>query len=123
MDLGPIKDLAAGLYAQYFDAITVNQYTSSTIAATGQVQKELVATFDTGAKRKKFSGGYDIQLIQGTLANKQYRKYEMVATSESFVPQAMDEVVTTDGTWDVVGCTPVDDGGVQVTYDLILVKL
>lgn len=115
-------DLMAGIYATAFDAITVNRYSSSTSAA-GAVTRDLDATFDTGARRRPFSGGYDVAVITGTLANKQYRKYEMVAgTAVTFVPVPNDEVVVEGESWNVVGCSPVDDGGVQITYSLIVVK-
>jgi hypothetical protein len=129
MDLSFVKriaksgaDMIAGIYATAFDAITVNRYTT-TVDAAGKATRVLSDTFNTGARRRQFRDGYDVAVITGTLANKQYRKYEMAnGNAVTFLPVPNDEVLVEDEAWNVVGCTPVDEGGVQVTYTLILVK-
>lgn len=112
----------ADIYATAFDAITVNRYATA-VDASGKATRTLSETFDTGARRRPLRGGYDIAVITGTLANKQYRKYEMAnGDAVIFLPVPNDEVIVEEETWNVVGCAPVDEGGVQVSYTLIVVK-
>lgn len=129
MDLSFVKQIAktganlmAGIYATAFDAITVNRY-ETVVDAAGKATRTISDTFDTGARRRPFSSGYDVAVVTGTLANKQYRKYEMAnGDAVAFMPVPNDEVVIDDECWNVVGCTPVDEGGVQISYTLIVVK-
>lgn len=122
MSVASIQGTASKLCRKFGQSVTFNRYAKGTIAATGQVTGKTApsATFMVDAVVLPVNNGmgpaFDNGLINGSLAGKKLRYIQVAAQFATFEPKALDEVVMTDGTWKVIGCTPIHPNGLNITY-------
>ena len=126
------KNLGARLYMKWspqgdggpFETIVVSKYVPVGSVVNGDVSKgDPKGSFTTGARVLPISAWRDRHLVDNTLAQQQLCYLEVMAGPATFLPGPLDEVVKSDGTWKVIGCTPTDKDGVGITFGVGCYKL
>ena len=121
MSLASIQNTATKLCGKFGQTVTFNRYTPTVAAGTVVVTKGApTATFTVPAVVLPVHDGmgpaFDNQLVTFALAGKKLRYLQVAAQHATFEPVSMDEVVMDDGTWKVIGCTPIHPNGLLITY-------
>jgi hypothetical protein len=108
--------------------ITIKHYSPVSDKVSGKVTKgTATVSFITTAAILPASSGtveaFDNRLENGSLANREVRYVLAAALGATFVPASLDEIEFDSEVWEVLGCTPLNPGGIDVTFGMGVVKL
>lgn len=121
-DYAGIRAEAKAILAEFGFDMTVNRYTFSTDPVTGIVTKTLLATQPLTAVILPASKGtleaFDVRFMSSAMEGTDVRFGILSAEGAVFQPEPLDEAVFFDGTWDVMGCTPLNVAGTAIIYSV-----
>ena len=118
---------ASRLLGQYGVALTFSHTAKSVVGTTGGVTSGTVTTTTcygvTLPWSKGIGGEFANKMEDLALAGRKVRYLKVSALGMTFVPAAMDTVGLESGTWQVIGCTPINPAGTPLIYGVGVVEL